>query len=405
MNRAVTVLFCALEALLVVGIGVGISLVPLSLLWAFEFGLQVDWMVFWRVASDAWLVGHGVDVHVSLAGDSVAQLGVESLPAFDVTIAALGFALVTLLLSVRAGGRIVASRHWRLGSVVAVTVFAALAFAVAASATHEVAAPAPVQSVVLPTAVFAAGLAVGAARGARDRESRGAGARTAVSDLVQRIPLDVRVVGGAALRGGAAAVTAVLLVSALACAVLIGVHYAEIVALYESAHTGALGGVAVTLGQLAIAPNLVVWAAAWFVGPGFALGAGSSVSPLATSVGTVPVVPVLGAVPVETGAWGFVGILVPVLAGFVAGVVVRAALVRVTGALSPMITHVVTGLGIGIAGGALLGVLAAASAGSAGPGRLAVVGPDPLLVGLWAALEFGVAATIGVLVGGRSRDD
>lgn len=405
MNRGLTVLFCALEALLVVGIGVGVSLVPLSVLWAFEFGLQVDWSVFWRVGADAWLVGHGVDVHVPLLGDSAAQFGLESVPAFDVTVAALGFALVTLLLAVRAGRRIMASPHWRLGFVTATVTFAALAFAVATSATHAVAVPAPVQSVVLPTLVFAAGLAVGAARPGRDRESRDAGSRTVVSDLVQRIPLDVRVIGGAALRGGAAAVAVVLFVSALACALLIGVHYAEIVALYESAHTGAIGGIAVTMGQLAIAPNLVVWAAAWFVGPGFSLGVGSSVSPLATSVGTVPVVPVLGAVPVEASAWGFVGILVPVLAGFAAGIAMRPALAKATGAHSPVLTHVATGLGIGIAGGVLLGLLAAASAGSAGPGRLAVVGPDPVLVGLWAALELGVAATIGVLVGARSRDD
>ena len=34
MNRPLTALFAALEALLVVGIGVGISLVPLTILWA-----------------------------------------------------------------------------------------------------------------------------------------------------------------------------------------------------------------------------------------------------------------------------------------------------------------------------------------------------------------------------------
>src|SRR5690606_20632027 len=112
MNRAVTVIFCALEALLVAGIGMGIALVPLSLLWAFEYGLQVDWVVFWRIAADAWLIGHGVDVSVALTGDTAEMLGFTGSSAFEITIAALGFALVTLMLAVRAGRRIGATPYW-----------------------------------------------------------------------------------------------------------------------------------------------------------------------------------------------------------------------------------------------------------------------------------------------------
>ena len=57
------------------------------------------------------------------------------------------------------------------------------------------------------------------------------------------------------------------------------------------------------------------------------------------------------------------------------------------------------GLGVALAGGVVLGVLAWASAGAAGPGRLVDVGPSPVLVGLLAALEIGVAATIGLFAG------
>ncbi len=49
----------------------------------------------------------------------------------------------------------------------------------------------------------------------------------------------------------------------------------------------------------------------------------------------------------------------------------------------------------------LLGLLAAASAGSAGPGRFANVGPDPLVVGLAAGAEFFVAIGLGLAVGQR----
>ena len=61
--------------------------------------------------------------------------------------------------------------------------------------------------------------------------------------------------------------------------------------------------------------------------------------------------------------------------------------------------HVLTGLGMGVVGGALLGLLAWWSAGAMGPGRLALVGPNPLLVGALAAAEIGVAAALGMLAG------
>ncbi|HRN29945.1 MAG TPA: DUF6350 family protein, partial [Terrimesophilobacter sp.] len=257
------------------------------------------------------LAHHGVDVHVVLAGDSGELFGLVGVPAFDVTIAALGFSLVTLLLAVRAGRRIGASSFWRVGLLTAGVTFAALSLGVVVSATHPVAVPSLVQGVLFPTVIFMVGLVVGLQRAmVRRTADQGGVPLTALSDLVRRIPHHVRVVVGAAVRGGLAAVAGVMVVSAVACAALIGVRYAEIVALYESVHTGVLGGIALTLGQLVLTPNLVLWAAAWFVGPGFAIGAGSSVAPLCTSLGTVPAIPVLGAVLVEASAWGFVGLVV-----------------------------------------------------------------------------------------------
>jgi hypothetical protein len=60
-----------------------------------------------------------------------------------------------------------------------------------------------------------------------------------------------------------------------------------------------------------------------------------------------------------------------------------------------------TGAGIGITAGLLLGVLAWASAGAIGPGRLAEVGPNPLVVGALAAVEIGIAACAGLIAGSR----
>ena len=159
-------------------------------------------------------------------------------------------------------------------------------------------------------------------------------------------------------------------------------------------HTGVLGGVALTLGQLAILPNLVIWGVSWLVGPGFAIGTASAVSPLGTSLGPLPAVPVLGALPSGDLTFGFLGLLVPLLVGFLTAVIIRSRMpsVDTRGALG----QVGLGVGIGISAGLLLGLLAWFSAGAAGPGRLADVGPDPWLVGAFAALEIGLAAVVGL---------
>jgi hypothetical protein len=91
---------------------------------------------------------------------------------------------------------------------------------------------------------------------------------------------------------------------------------------------------------------------------------------------------------------------VPVVAAFLVGVGVRPALARVVGRPSAPLVLGVAVIG-GAAGGLLLGVLAAASGGAAGPGRLEQVGPDPLAVGLFAALEFAVGIGVGLAAASR----
>ena len=106
MNRTIVALLAALEALIAVAVGIGIVLVPLTVLWAAQFGMAVDWAVFWRAAADVWLAGHGVDLAVTLPAVTVATLGLPAASAaFPLTIAVLGFALLTAAFGVRAGLR------------------------------------------------------------------------------------------------------------------------------------------------------------------------------------------------------------------------------------------------------------------------------------------------------------
>jgi hypothetical protein len=408
MNRPTTAVFAALEALLVVGIGVGIALVPLTFLWAFQYGLQVDWTVFWRASVDVWLLGHGADVMLTLDPVTAAALGFDGAGTpFVISIAALGIALLTMLLALRAGRRIVETPYARLGGIVAILVFALLALGATLSALHDSARPSVWQGTLLPTFVFACGLLVGGAV-ARHRLARmpGRAARTPAAGVVaswwaERSPL-VRTIVAEGLRGGAAAVAGLVTASAILLTVLLVVGYGNIIALYEGIHSGLLGGIAVTLGELAFLPNLVVWTCSWLVGPGFAIGTGSSVGPLGTSLGPLPAIPVLGALPSGELSLGFLGLVVPIVVGFLVGVVLRPRVVA-AGGQRPGAALLATGLGVGIAAGVLLGLLAWVSGGAAGPGRLADVGPDALLVGLFAAVEVGIPAVLGLLVGRPAR--
>ena len=391
MNRRLTALFAAFEALLVAAIGIAIPLLALTALWAFQYGLAIDWTVFWRGAVDLWLAGHGVDVRLTLDPLTAAAFGFPGADApVTVSIALLGFALLTVLLGVRAGRRIAETRNRRLGELVSLVTFAAISFLVAFSALHPLARPSLWQGTLLPTAVFALGLAIGVRLEADDAGGR-------LREWFERLPATPRLTIVTALRGGAAAAAAVIGVAALVTTAAIVGSYAKIITLYESLHGELLGGIAITLGQLALVPNAVIWTASWLVGPGFAIGTGSLVSPLGTQLGPVPALPMLGALPSGQLAFGFVGLVVPIAVGFLVGTVLAP---RLRGRLDggPVL---LAGIGAGLVGGVLMGLLAWASAGSAGPGRLVHVGPDPWAVGICATIEFAIAVTLGMLASRR----
>jgi hypothetical protein len=286
-----------------------------------------------------------------------------------------------------------------------------LSLGLALAAQHEGIAPAVVRGAVLPTLVLALGLLVGGiarvdrARAGRWWASLSSGRAAAAirngRDAFDRLPAGAASVAATAVRGGAAAAFAVVAVSAVVVAALLGIQYATVITLYETLQTGIVGGVALTLGQLALLPNLVLWTASWLLGPGFAIGTGSSVSPLGTSVGPLPSVPVLGILPQGAFDLGYLGILVPVVVAFVAAV-----------ALSPRVSRIpepearrwswflAAGLGMGVVGAGILALLAVISGGAAGPGRLADVGPAAGWILLAAFLEIGIASVAGMFVSG-----
>ncbi|SDQ07722.1 hypothetical protein SAMN02800687_0178 [Curtobacterium sp. UNCCL20] len=400
MNRLGTALLAAIEAVVTVGVGLGIALVPLTLLWGFEYGLQIDWDVFWKATGSVWLVGHGVDVSFLLGSALAKSSGVSgATDPIHVTLAALGFAIVTAWLAARAGRRFAETEHRSTGLLVGTAVVAVLGLAVALSTRSAATDPTTWQAIVLPALWFGIP-AYAASELCRHRRGLPADPVTQrVLDLAGRVPADWRAVAAFGLRAGTAATAAVVAVAGVVVAFLLFTSFAEVISLYERSHAGVIGGIALTVGQLAFLPDFVGWATSWLVGPGFAIGTGSSVSPIGTTLGPIPGLPVFGALPASGHTFGLVWVLVPVIAGFAVGGLLRPRLVDALGSANSALRRALGGIAAGIVAGVLTGLVAWVSSGSFGPGRLADVGPHALVVGAFAALEVGVPAAVALAAG------
>ncbi|OII12577.1 DUF6350 family protein [Curtobacterium sp. MCBA15_008] len=400
MNRLGTALLAAIEAVVTVGVGLGIALVPLTLLWGFEYGLQIDWDVFWKATGSVWLVGHGVDVSFLLGAALAKSSGVSgAADPIHVTLAALGFAIVTAWLAARAGRRFAETEHRTTGLLVGTVVVAALGLLVALSTRSAATQPTIWQAVVLPALWFGIP-ALATSEVCRRRRGLPADVLTQrVLDLLDRVPATWRAVAAFGLRAGTVATAAVVAVAGVVVALLLFTSFAEVISLYERSHAGIVGGIALTVGQLAFLPDFVGWATSWLVGPGFAIGTGSSVSPIGTILGPIPGLPVFGALPASGHTFGLVWVLVPVVAGFAAGGLLRPRLVAALGRANSALHRALGGVAAGLVAGVLTGLVAWLTSGSFGPGRLADVGPHALVVGAFAALEVGLPAVVALAAG------
>ncbi|MEV4069460.1 DUF6350 family protein [Nonomuraea fuscirosea] len=195
-----------------------------------------------------------------------------------------------------------------------------------------------------------------------------------------------------ALTVGTAVATAVLLVAGLALVlVAVVLNFGQVKQLSDVLAPGFVGGVLLALVQLLYLLNAVIWAFSYIAGPGFAIGAETLVAPTGVQLGTVPSLPLLGALP-ESGpvpAWMMVVIALPFAAGAVAGVMVARIAPSPSYEAAPL-----WGFISGVSTGLVAGLLAALSGGPIGGGRLATVGPSPWEVALSVAIEVGVAAGI-----------
>lgn len=388
----------AVESAAIAAVGLVLCALALLAVWGIDQGFGGDPLLQWRIAVDAWMLGHGVDVGITLAPEAVVALGLEAAGrSFVLTLGAWGIGAITFWLHWRSGRRLAELPLVEIAiAVVAGTAATGLVGLLAGvSAQHATAAPDLGQAFALPALVALVGM-VAALLAVRGHDWLQALARALTLEDVWLRPVR------AALRAGMGGAVGVLGVGALLVAVGLFLRFTDGLLIMESLEVTHVGVAVLFLLQLALAPVAIVWGAAWAIGPGFMVGRGSSVSPLDTDLGPVPALPMLSAIDPDVQPWMLVVVALPVLAAIVVGVLARQTMLA--GSADRPVHWwelAIAGVGGGVLAGALLGLAAMLSVGAAGPGRLSLTGPDAVLVAGWGALEVGAGLLIGLIAGGR----
>jgi hypothetical protein len=200
-------------------------------------------------------------------------------------------------------------------------------------------------------------------------------------------PATVR--AGAAVAG--AALSSFLVVSALVFLVALAVSFDEAATMTSRLHPSPSEAGLYALVNAAYLPNAALFSGSWLLGPGFAVGGATLVSPGAVVLGPLPVFPMLAALPAVGTPAGWVGGLM-VLPPLVSAV---AAFRRLRGRALTWDQVALAGCGGGLAAGFAFAVLASRSGGAAGPGRMRFIGPFLGDVLVHAVTACGVGALVG----------
>jgi hypothetical protein len=324
-----------------------------------------------RSAGLLWLVAHHVQVNVR----GVGRIGL--LP--------LGLVLLPGALLERAGrwltheGHVRRLRHvWHAALAIAFP-YALFTAAVAVGSRTPAAAPSLWQAVVVGFLIALVAGGVGAARGLAPWRK--------LAGLMSPRPRSI-------VLGMVASLAMVTAAGALLSAASLVIHLNAYKSAVNGLNPGMFGSVLLLLAGLSYLPNSVIWAVAYMLGPGFAFGAGTAVSPDGSALGPIPLFPMLAGLPVGQGAafpmWlGFFVLVTPYLAGVLAGAMTVRIAPTPYWEAAPL-----WGLLTGSLTSAVIGVLAKFSGGPLGAGRLGSVGPVAAEVGIVAVLEIGVTAAV-----------
>ncbi|MFE1081578.1 DUF6350 family protein [Nocardiopsis alba] len=329
-----------------------------------------------RGAVLAWLVGH----HVSFA-----------IPEGQISLLPMGLVLLPGLLLYRFGrwlarnceiGRL---RHVYRAALAIAGPYAAIAGTLALLARTDVVEPSMPRALLMGFVIaFISGGAGVLRQLMRDKGVAAGDLLALMPDRTRSLMVGMLVSAGTLLAGGV-----VLFLAALAFSL------PDAIAITRSLAPGVVGGALLLIVQLAYLPNAVIFAVCYSLGPGFALGAETVVAPTGVSVGALPALPLLAAVPANGAApmLSLAALAVPFLAGTIGGVLTQRSAPDVVSEAAPL-----WGFVCGVTTGILYAALAGVAGGSLGAQRMTDVGPSAWQVGLVAALEVGVAAAVAAWV-------
>lgn len=385
-----------------------VVILPLTGVWAANGFSDRDYASLARLSGQAWLLLHGVPLSLTFPAGTV---GLEESGGL-LSLIPLGLTLIPFFLCWRAGRRLARACYtdqlWQalLG---ALGTYALLGTAAAYFSANEDVSISLVAGGLIPLIPAGLGVIIGA------RMEAGSWVRLIgvdLTDWIARTSQHSRWAGSylwAAIRAGVVGITAAIGLAAVLLVVALALSWAEIATVYQKLDAGIIGGIVVTVAQLGLLPNLVVWTLAWASGAGFSIGTGSIISPLETTVGPLPAVPILAALPSGQSEYAYAALLIPVAAGVLAGwwflregenhfdewISIKINARWFTASVST----VCLGAVIGLVSGSLAAAAALIARGSLGIGRFVEIGPDPLWTGIWIAAEVAVGVVIGYAAG------
>lgn len=334
-----------------------------------------------RTGALAWLLAHGSGIRVEGVAITVMPLGITALAAWGIW---------------RIGHRVGDSisghgpdadrisdgeRDWTVPTAVALfaagyVVTAVVTTALATGDATGISGSRVVFWSLLLCATFGApGIAIGSGRAAI---------------WAAFLPGSLRAAGATCLR----ILGTFLLVSAAVLTLALVLDLGAAANVMSQLHTDAGDATLITALSGTVIPNATAFTGSYLLGPGFAVGAHTLVSPTLVVLGPLPLFPLLAALPGNgpTPGWSAALMALPPLVAALATVRTQRRIPTLRwdeGALR--------GCGGGVLAGVLFGLLASLAGGAVGPGRMREVGPFAFDVLVHAITAFGIGGLVAGL--------
>lgn len=211
-----------------------------------------------------------------------------------------------------------------------------------------------------------------------------------VAELWERAPSAVR----RGLVPGAKGAAFLVLSGTVLVAISTLVHLGRIGHVHASLEAGFFGGLVLVLLQVALLPNLGIWALSFAAGPGFSTADGAMTTWSGAEAGLLPMIPILAAQP-QPGSLPWVTyllVLVPIGAG---AWIARESLARVPRLASTQTKLAVVAVAVVIAA-LLVALLDVFAGGSLGSLRLGDLGAPAFALALTLVAELAAGALVVV---------